>query len=171
MCFIVCVVLRAGRKAGSGERQVPFPSAIRLLKQWSQGIFFKNPMLRDGKSWRLAPPRGGICLPRRDSHSSDTFLDYLAGETRTETVMGNDRISKGLLMYIQCLPAIYHHSCLVFKCKPWGWQDGSVGKGSSSPSWGLELDPRTQMVGENWLGQRDFWFPTCLVRCDSFPSN
>lgn len=63
------------RHSSSGSKELNFP---------------KNSMPRDGKSWKLVSLRGGICLPRTDSHNSDTFPDYLAGETRADTVMGSN---------------------------------------------------------------------------------
>lgn len=151
-----CPRLQLSDHSSSGPEELNFP---------------KNSMPRDGKSWKLVLLRGEICLPRRDSHNSDTFPDYLAGETRADTVMGSNHTMSGTAFLYTTLPCYLNNSCLPFKCKPWGRQDGSIGKGSSSLSWELEFDPGTHMVGENWLLQLDFWLPTSLVTCASFTNN
>lgn len=54
----------------------------------------------------------------------------------------------GLLIYIHHLPAM--------KCKPWGWQDGSVGKGSSH-----QAEDLTWILEPKWEKKTDSSNLTC----------
>ena len=97
----------------------------------------------------------GWCLPGEEfvsqgeiSHNSDTFPDYLAGVTGVGTEWTMTTQGVGLLIYIHHLPAM--------KCKPWGWQDGSVGKGSSH-----QAEDLTWILEPKWEEKTDSSNLTC----------
>lgn len=142
----------------SKETCSAFSSAIRLLKQcfppnWN---FPRKPMPRDRKNWSPCQPEKELVCQEEMSHSPDNFPDYLAWETRAGSVMGQWPRPEWDRLFI-------YNSCLLFKHKLWDWQDGSVGKGCLSLSWGFDLNLILEPIWR--LIQLDFWLPTCYVAC------
>lgn len=63
------------------KAQMPLPSAVGLLKRWSQEIRL-SPKLSCSEKERAVPP---MLAKKGFSHRSDNLSDFLIGETRSQS--------------------------------------------------------------------------------------